>query len=309
MGYGIGAGGIMGFAHETVVGTYVAPAFFWPFLTESVQYQQETDWRRPIRQSADVIGGVQGDSHVEGDLEMEAFEDAIAYFLYCSRCSPAKSGATNFTYVFTPTSAATAPRTFSLTIVRNGVTFGYVGCVVSSYKLSIDDGILKMTFSIVGQDEATQSLPTPTWPTVVPYGAGMYSVQIPTATQVFDTDTFEFTVDDQADPQYRMKNTGRGPQFISYQERNVSLTVERDFQDRTDYDAFKALTAQAVTILATKGVNNSIQIDLLAGIKDTYEVNLGSQGDLVRASVAYQGPIGAAGNACTVTVKNQANIT
>ena len=60
MGYGIGAGGILGFAHEVTPGTYVAPAFYWPFLSESVKFQQDTVWRRPIRQSADIIGAVAG---------------------------------------------------------------------------------------------------------------------------------------------------------------------------------------------------------------------------------------------------------
>jgi len=252
---------------------------------------------------------VAGNSHVEGDIEMEAFEDAIAYFMYCSRTTAAKSGSTNFTYVFTPSSAATPPRTFSLTIVRNGIVFGYVGCIVSAYKLTVDNGLLKMTFSLVGQDEAVQSAPTPTWPTVVPYGAGMYSFQIPTATQVFDVDTFEFNCDDSADPQYRLRSAGRGAQFVAYGERTATLTCERDFQDRTDYDAFKALTAQAIQVLATKGANNQVILDALGAVKDTYEVNLSSQGDLVRAQIQYQLPINSAGNAFTLTVKNQANIT
>src|ERR1043166_1253023 len=37
-------------------GTYTAPTKFVPFMSESLTSTQATIWRRPIRQSADVIG-------------------------------------------------------------------------------------------------------------------------------------------------------------------------------------------------------------------------------------------------------------
>jgi hypothetical protein len=198
----------------------------------------------------------------------------------------------------------------SISVVRNGVVFGYVGCVIGKFGFTIDNGTLMFNVSIVGQDEATQSLPTPTWTaTEVPYGAGSYSVQIPTASQIFDADTFDFEVDDNATPQFRLKSASRGAQFISYGERSVTLSTARDFQSRTEYDAFKALTAQAITILASKGVNNSIQLDMGVAIKDTYTVPLSGEGDLTRADIAYNAVIDNTGNAYTVTVKTQESIT
>jgi hypothetical protein len=295
----------------TTAGTYAPPTKFFPFLTESLKYVQGTNWRRPIRKSADIIGAVAGDVHIEGDVEIEGLEDVIPYFLYASRVAVVKSGSSpNFSYVFTPTAAALPLRTLSITVERNtGVVFGYVGCVVSQFKFSITDGQLRLTVSIIGQDEASQSTPTPTFSTTVPFGAGQYDMQIPTSTSTFDVDTFEWTCNDNANPNYRLKNTGRGAQFVNFGERDLTLTCERDFDTRADYDAFKALTGQSVTLAASKGVNNAVTLLTPVTIKDTYELGLGGQGDLVRANIQYQMPIDGTGKSFQITVATQENLT
>lgn len=292
-------------------GVYVAPTKFVPFLNETVKFVQDTVWRRPIRQTADITGASPGNVHIEGDLSLEVLEDVIIYFLYCARTTCVKTGAgPNYTYTFTPTSAAIPPRTFSLTIERTaGVVFGYTGCVVSALKFTIENGLLTCSVSIIGRDEASAATPTPTWPTSNVFGAGTYSIEVPTATPVFDTDAFEFTIDDQAVPDFRLKNTGRGAQLVHYGERNCTLHLERDFVDRTDYDAFKAYTSQGITLTASKGINNSISLVVQQAIKDTYEVNLSGQGDLVRAMINYQNtPNLGATTAYSVVVKTQENI-
>jgi len=290
-------------------GVYAAPTKFFPINNESLKFQQNTQWRRPIRKTADIVGAVPGDVHIEGDIEMEALEDVVPWFLYSSRTAVVKSvTGPNYTYVFTPTAAAIPVRTLSITVERNAVIFGYVGCVVTSYKFTVSNGMLMFTVSIVGRDEATQSLPTPSFTTTTPFGAGNYSMEIPTATQVFDIDTFDWSCDDNGTPQYRMKNTGRGAQFINFGERALAITCDRDFLDRTDYDAFKALTAQAVTFTATKGVNNLITLLTSVSIKDTYELGLSGEGDLIRAHIAYQLAIDGGGISYQITIKNQENV-
>lgn len=310
MTVGIGASGILGLALEVTSGTYVPPIKYVPFLTESLDYSQATEWRRPIRQSADVIGSIAGNSVCSGDIEMEGFEDVIPYFMYSARTAVVKSGTTpNWIYTITPSASAVPIKTMSVTIVRNGIVFGYSGLVVGSWTLNTDNGILKYKASMVGTTEAVQSAPSPTWPTTPPYGAGSYSVEIPTASQVFDADSVEFQCDDNAAAQYRLKNTGTGAQFISFGERSVQLTTERDFQNRTEFDAFKALTAQSITFTASKGANNSVSLTVPSMIKDTYTVNLGGEGDLVRAAITYQGTIDNTGNSYTMVCKTQENIT
>jgi tail tube protein len=290
-------------------GTYVAPTKFTPIMSENLHFIQETNFRRPIRKSADIVGANAGNVHTEGDIEMEALEDVVVHFLYASRVAVVKTGTPNFTYTITPTAAAVPVRSMSITVERAGVVFGYTGCVVASFRFTITDGTIMFNCSILGSDEAVQSLPVPTWPATVPFGAGQYDVQIPTATTVFDTDTFEWTCDDNAEPQYRMKTPGRGAQFIAFGERSLGLTVERDFETRTDYDAFKALTAQSITFLFSKGANNQISLVTPVSIKDTYELGLSGQGDLIRASIQYQMAIDGSGNSFTIVVKTQENVT
>lgn len=307
---GIGASGIAGLAIETTPGTYVPPTKFFPFNSEGLVTSQETVWRRPIRQSADILGAVPGNFHMEGDMSLEATEDTVLYFLAASRTSIVKTGTTpNFTYTITPTSAGVANKTLSITLVRNNIVFGYTGVTTSSFTFGVNDGLLTFDVSLMGRDEATAATPTPVWPTSTPYGAGQYSIEFPTGTPVTDTDTFEFACEDNAEPQFRLKNTSRGADFIKYGERNVTLSAERDFIDRTDYDAFKALTAQSVTIAASRGTNNSISILAPVAIKDSYEVTAPGQGDLVRASIAYQCVMDATGKSWQIVLKTQEDYT
>jgi hypothetical protein len=271
---------------------YRAPTKYFPFLSEGLNYKQDTQWRRPIRQNVDNLGGVPGNVNTEGDIEMEALMDAAIYFHAAARCGIVKSGPVSsvYTYVCSPTPAATAVKTLSITIIRNGIAFGYTGCTVGTFKYSIDNGQLKATYSIIGSDEANQSVPTATYANQFqPFGAGEYSIEIPTATQVFDTDTFEISVEDNASAQFRLKNTGRGAQFVQFGERTVSVSTERDFLTRAEYDAYKALTSQAIMLKATKATGEVFQFDMPAAIKDTYEIALGGQGDLIRASINYMG--------------------
>lgn len=312
MTVGTGAQGFVGVAIETTSGTYQAPTHFVPIESESVQWVQDTIWRRPIRQSADIVGAVPGNGRVEGDMGMEAFENVVALFLACGRTAVVKTGTPpNYQYVFTGSAAAVPNKTLSLTVVRNDVVFGYTGCVMGSFSFTVEDGLLKFNPTILGRDEESQALPTATWSTGIqstPFGAGMYKLEIPTSSQIFDADGFDYSVDDGAEAQYRLKDTSRGAQFISFGERSVTLSLDRDFDSRAEYDAFKALTSQGVTLLATKGANNSIQLRIPAAIKDTYEMSMGGQGDLLRASISYNGVLDAVGNAYEITVKTQEDI-
>lgn len=282
---------------------YAVPVKFVPFLSESLSYQQETQWRRPIRNTPGLVGAVDGDSHGEGDIEIEALSDVVPYFLYASRATVVKTGTGPYTYTSTPSPVAIPQRTLSVTILRNNVTFGYTGVTVGSMKFVVDNGMLKFTGTCLCRDEANAAAMTGiVWPTSSPFGAGTYSMQIPTATQVFDTDSFEFTSEDNASAQFRMKNSGRGAQFVSFGESAGTMKVDRDFDGRADYDAYKALTAQSITLAASKGAGESITILMPSSIKDSYAVNLGGQGDLVRASVTYQLAAGAGGNHYLITV-------
>lgn len=301
----------MGIAFEVTAGTYVAPTKFFPIRSESLGHRQDTNWRRLIRGIADQTLPVKGYARIDGEVEIDAIESVVVWFLHASRNTIVKSGATNYVYTLTPYHSAlpVTGRTLSITVVRDGTVQGYVGCVVSQMRFSVDDsGILVANFSILGRDEATQSLPTPTYDNTVPFGAADYTISIPTGSPVSDSTGFELTINDNAEPQYRLGS--QAVSFVKYGERSVELSVSRDFESRTDYDAYKALTSQSITLLCSKGVNNQIQFTLPVAIKDTYEISgLASQGDLVAAEITYQGIYDAAtSKAYEIVLKSQESI-
>lgn len=311
---GLAGCGFLGIGLETTSGTYVPPTKYIPLRSESLKYQQDTMWRRPIAQTVDITAAIPGNVHVEGDVEMEVTPDIAVYFHEIMRGAVVKTGAGPYSYVFTGVCGATgvntaSGKTASITVVRNGQVFGYVGCLVGQAAYSVDNGALVGTYSIIGFNEASQTLPTPTWGTAIPYGAGDLELQIPTATPIFDTEGFDLTINDNADPQYRMIAglPGRGARFVKFGEREVSMKVDRDFDTRADYDAFKIYTAQSITWTATKGTE--IMTFLMgAAIKDSYELGLSGQADLIRASISYQGIRAASGNAYQMTIATSENV-
>jgi hypothetical protein len=289
MPIGVGAQEIVGIAAEVTPGTYLAPTVWLPLRSETFKYVQDTVWRRPLRGIADIAGPVPGNSHIEGDFEIECTEDILPSILRHARGAQVKTGATPSIYTYTPSAVAIPAKTASISVSRAGVVFGYTGCIISSMEYSMDNGLLIAKFSILGQDEATQTALTPTYTLTPPFGAGQYSLEIPSGSPVLDTDGFTLTINDAGEAQYRIKNN-RYMQFAKYGERTVVLKVARDFQDRTEYDAFKALTAKEIKLTASKPGGTSISFDIKAAIVDTYEIGgTTGQGDLVRADITYNG--------------------
>jgi hypothetical protein len=141
-----------------------------------------------------------------------------------------------------------------------------------------------VTISIVGENEAAPSAPTPAWTNTVPFGMGTYTVQYDAGT-VTDTDNFELTVNDNAKPQFNL-DTDTGAEYIYFGERTVELSVGRDFKNRTDYDAFRSATAQDVDVTVTNG-GNIVKFELRGLTKREYEIPLSGQGDIIRAAIKY----------------------
>jgi hypothetical protein len=312
MTVGTGASGFLGIAPETTAGTYVAPTKYMLLRGEDFQYNEERISRRPLRGIADVSGHVAGNFTVGGTYSIEVTADQLPHILRASRATCVKTGAGPYEYVWTPSHVAIPAKTLSVTIVRNGVAFGYVGCVVSAQSYTVDGGLLVATLTFLGTDEANQSVPSPSYITADPYGPGLYDIQVPTASTVTDTDTFTFTVDDAAEAQFRLRNTSRGAAFNKYGERSVSLMLERDFESRTDYDAFKALTAQGITInVQRNATTDRVKFLVPAAIKTAYPISgLSGQADLIRASITYEGTYHAGtSKSYEITINTTENVT
>lgn len=288
---GIGAAGYIGVAFEATPGTYVAPTKFIPIRSETLTLTKEINYTRPIiRQAVEPVHAVAGPSHVEGEIEWEVIEDCLVYFLFAGRYGCVKSGSNpNFVYNFIPVPAAQEPhKTLSITVLRNEEVFGYVGCVLAGLTLTVDNGLLVGTMNIMGRDEDEQTAPSPVvFPQTVPYGADTYTIEIPGGTPIADAGSFTFESDESAEAQFRLGSLAA--QYIGFGERNVSADIERDFLDRTQYEIFKALTAQSIHLLAEKDANRYVDILLHRATMDTYEAMLEGQGDIITAALNFTG--------------------
>lgn len=287
---GIGAAGLIGLAIETTAGTYQAPTKYVPTNSESLTYMPENVRTRPIiGSSVDPVHLVKGPAHIEGDIEFDIIEDCLVYFLMAGRMTVIKTGSTpNFVYTFKPSSSGQeANKTLSITVVRNGAVFGYVGMVMGGMELTVDGGIFRGTINMVGRNEATQASPTPTIPQTAPYGADTYTIEIPTGSPITDAGSFTFSLEDNAEAQFRLGSLAA--QYVKFGEREVSMDIERDFLDKTEYDLFKAATAQAIHVRAAKDANRYVDLLLRRGVMESYEVGLEGQGELITAALSYGG--------------------
>lgn len=287
MTVGIGAAGIVGVAVEAVAGTYQAPVFYLPVRGESINFSNEVQYTRPIMGVADAVHAIEGAQSVEGDLDFEVLPDAIVYLMRGARATEVKAGVGPFSYTYTPTAAATPANTLSVTVVRNDVVFGYFGCAVAGMEFSVDSGVFTCSASILGRGEDTQTAPTPAWPTMEPAGADTYTITL-AAAALTSVDNFSWSFDDSAEAVYRL-GVAQAAAFVKYGERSVEASLDMDFEDKTEFANFKAVTAQRLQFDVDWDANNYVHLDTKLATMSTNEINLSSQGDLVRGSISYTG--------------------
>lgn len=325
---GLGGGGKVGIAFESVMGTYVAPTIFVPILNESLRYNEEKYYSEQIRQQTIVSDVKPGYYHVEGDIELEVDPTNLPYWLYASRHNIAKTGAGPYEYTFTPSSAGSAStaasgqvaRTLSITIVRNGVVFGYTGCVVGGYEFSIEDAVLRCTMNVFGLAEAVQSNPSPTWSPADLLGADAHRVYLAAAaaTPSFTTadvnfNGFTFRMNYNAEAQNRIR-ADRQASYISFGITEAEIESELDFLDRTDYDNFVNNTQRAIKLESTNGgatfaaATSAVVLQGNRVSYDAYDIGLEGMGDLIMAGFTGRMLGIASGDAYQVKVKSPANI-
>jgi Phage tail tube protein len=325
----------MALSLEAVMGTYQPPTTagtVWiPILSENLQYREDKYYSPQIRQQTIVSSSEQSYYHVEGDIRLEVDPQFMPYLYYCSRHNITKTGASApFTYKFalgTQGSASTAAsgavaRTASITIVRNGIGFGYAGCVFGGYEITVENGVLVATMNALGLSEIVPSaLGTPAWVAPDLFGAAAHAVQLDASgtTPAFaSTDVnhngFTFTANFNASAQNRVRRD-RSASYISYGESEITYTTELDFMDRTQYDAMVANTFQAFRFESIRGAATfalapeAHRITIRKTSYDTYEVGLAGIGDLIMAGVTGR-VIGITGaDAYDIEVKSSASIT
>jgi len=311
MAIGIGATGEMGLAIETTRGTFVVPTKWVPIRSESITTSQEINYRRNIRGIADGETPQKGNITYAGDIEFEAYPDILPYIFKAMRTSEAKTGSGDpYQYVYTTSSGALSGESLSLYVDRNGIRFGYSGVTVTGLAFTINDGILVGTASVSCLAEATQSDASATYSNNTPFYTGTFSVEIPQASAVTDMDNFSWSVDEGSSVNHRL-NGSQNPASVTLGERTVTCSMERDFDSRSELDNFMAATATSMNIICSySGGNRYLKLEMPVATMESYEVNLGGQGDIIRASITYTGSYDStAAGAYKATVKTSENIT
>lgn len=301
MPVGLGAGGALGIALETAAapGTWVTPAVWVPIISESLDYTEDRYYSEAIRQQTITNAVAQGYYHIEGDLSMEFDTRLVPYFLHGSRYSVTKTGTGPWVYKFVPTAGAQIPstnRTLSITVMRNGVGYGYFGCVVTSFEITIDTGILRFNCHVIGTGEATQS-PAATFLAPQLLGAAAHTIStgdgpvtsgaISGVTVDKNFNGFTFTANDNGAAQNRIIQA-RTASYISFGITEAEITTELDFQSRTEYDKFVAAASKKLTFVSSNGANDNMGINVYNSVYDDYTVGLGNWSDIVMATSNFK---------------------
>jgi hypothetical protein len=333
MPIGVGGQGYVAIVPEVTMGTYLDPsttgAIFMPIISESLEYNESKYVSSQIRQSVIASEIAESYYHVEGDIVFEVDTAFLPILLYASRHTIVKTAGPPIKYEFTPnpigyatTGTGANMRTLSITVVRNGVGFGYSGCIGSSFEFSIESGVLRCTMHVVGLAEQTPAaLGTPTWTASKLLGADANSIYVATggATPTFSTasvdySTFSLTINHNAEAMNRIVPL-RSAQYVRYGETEITGSTELDFINKTEYNAFVAGTKKAVRLesigdaLAFAASSNAVRIDVNNAYYETYPVALSGMADTIMAGATIKGLQPAGGNAYKITVMSTTSIT
>lgn len=328
---GLGGGGSVGLAFETVMGTYVPPTIFVPVLSESLEYTTEPYLSEQIRQQSIHSEAKPSYYHVEGDIELEVDPQNIVYFLYATRHTITKSGTAPSTYKFVPNSAAvagtasgpTTAKTLSITVVRNDVTFGYVGCVLGGFEFNIDtdDGILMATLNILGLSEATQANPVEAWTAPDLLGADAHYLRLDTAGAAptfagspdVNHNGITFGANFNAEAANRIR-ADRGASYITFGITEGTVSAEIDFLSRADYDFFTAVNKRSIRVESLNGgatlalATSGVRLQANNYFFNSYSIPLEGMGDLIAADTEGRMLGVTGGDAYEVHVKSNAAI-
>lgn len=329
---GIGGNNSVFVAIEPTYGTYVDPTTaaaygVWvPILSETLVYTETKYYSKQIREQTIDSTVKQSYYHAAGDIVMEVDPRFLPFFLYASRHSVDKSGTGPYVYAATPaTYGSTYPggsaKGLSITVDRNGNGFGYPGCVVNQWAFTIQDGVLRVTMSMLGLGEQLpDAMGTTAWVDPILYGADAHAVFTDAAgvapafaSPATNFNGFTATFNYNATPQNRIVRS-RMATYISYGETEATVETELDFLDRTDYDKYVGAETGACRLESLNGdttfaaADDAVRITLYNSAFDAYEVDTPDIGTLVMARATYHGLQQTGGVPFMIECKSPTNI-
>lgn len=333
----IGAHGAVWVGIETAYGTPSDPSAagvgVWvPVLSEALAYTEpDRYYSEQIRQQTMHSDVKQSYYHVEGDIVMEVDAHYLPYFLYASRHTVTKTGAGPYTYTAIPGGQGTTypggtAKGVSIATLRDNVGFLYSGNVVNQYAFTIENGVLRVTMSMLGlAEQVPAGALSPSWVAPSLFGADAHAVYVDAAGTApafgagFDStfNGYTVTINHNAEPQNRITRA-RSASYVKYGITEVSYDTELDFTDRTEYDNFVNLTKRAIRFESIipggvggtwAGATEGFRITLYNTVYNTYEVGLSGMADIVMARVNGRGIAITGGSGYKIECISTVNIT
>ena len=255
-----------GFALETTPGTRVAPTK-WLEVNSAALVSGQKYQRRNAVGGGSAINREQTKIGQEpgGPIELDAAAETIGSVLKWCFGTPTTTGVGPYVHTFawlltTPLPTAT---------VQLGVTstsgtvhpFDYIGMMVNTWEMTIaPDEYVKFNVDTAGRRVVTsETLATPTWPTLTPWTSIHAELNIHGSVECFDSLTIRG--DNKLDMSNVVCGTNPGERRIRQAGRPMlGGTFDQDFEDMTMYNLFQAGTVGDLTLTLDAGATATMTI-------------------------------------------------
>ncbi len=315
-GADIAASGSVWVALEDTYGTVKDPSvasneadgFYVPIISETLAYTEpDRYYSEQIRHEAIASDVKPSYYHVEGDIVMEVDAQYLPIFMAASRHTTLQTGSgSNQLYTITPSkTGATYPGGaalgLSIAIIRNNVGFVYSGCVVNQAAFTLENGIGRVTLSMLGLAEANMAnvaVPVPLFADPKLFGADAHAIFVDASSNApafaspdATFNGYTFTINHNGEPQNRVIRE-RSASYIKYGITEPSFDTELDFLSRAEYDHYKAADFKAYRFESVipggagstwAAATQAYRITCYKAVYATYEIGLSGMGDLVMA--------------------------
>lgn len=317
---GLGAGGALGLAFETVPGTWVTPSIWAPIMSESLAYTEEFYYSEAIQGQTVDSDVKHGPYHIEGDVVLEADTAFLPYFFHAGRYTITKTGVGPYVYTCRPSTAATTtPKSLAVTLIKNGSYWKFAGCKQVGFSFTIENGVLQFTSNIIGAGEETTDVTTPaaSWPSSRSlFGLDAHQVYVGASNQKPNTNPekintfngFTFTVNHNGSAQNRINPT-RKASYIAFAKDEGEITSQFDLEDRVDYNNFTGLSTRAIRLQSLNTASDYVDMVAYRTNWQTYTAPLSGLADIIMADVSAHFLASGSPAAYEVVLGSVANIT
>lgn len=245
----LGALGYVGYGVEVTDGTAVAPTFFLPVTSFSIEDSNDFIVPDQIRGSRDRGIAMAAPYVVSGSMEMELIPTDIGALLQSGWAasvvtSPYAGG--GYQHVFTP--GAIEPTLTFETSAADVLTMRYAGVRVNTLEIKGTYGeIVMASFGLEGVNREKQgSAGTESYSDVVPFHFSGASIKTG-GTDLAIVKDFSFSTGNNFERIGTLRKT-RAWKRMAFGMRDVGLAMTLDFTDTSEYDKFLAETEFTVQI-------------------------------------------------------------